>query len=56
MHKKGLHKDCEVQTENPSLRTIVQHHFANLMMRNSYICDHRIFNPHLTTIKDSHIL
>ena len=33
----------------------VRHHEASLMMPNSYPCD-RIFNPHLTTIKDSYIL
>ena len=39
----------------PSLGIIVRHHSASLVMPNSYPRD-GIFNPHLTTIKDSYIL
>ena len=42
---------CELKI--PSLRIIVQHHSASLVMPNSYPHD-IIFNPHLTTIKDSY--
>ena len=38
-----------------SLKITVRHHSARLVMQNSYPCD-RIFNPHLTTIKDSYSL
>ena len=38
-----------------SLGITVRHHSASLWMPNSYPRD-RIFNPHLTTIKDSYIL
>ena len=39
----------------PSLGITVRHHSAILVMPNSYPCN-GIFNPHLTTIKDSYIL
>ena len=38
----------------PSLGITVQLHSANLVVPNSYPSD-RIFNPHLTTVKDSYI-
>ena len=38
-----------------SLGITVRCHSASLMMLNSYPSD-RIFNPHLTTIKDSYTL
>ena len=41
---------CEVKI--PSLGITVRHHEASLSMSNSYPCD-GIFNPHLTTIKNS---
>ena len=47
---------CELKIA--SLGITVRHHSAysaNLVMPNSYPCD-EIFNPHLTTIKDSYIL
>ena len=39
----------------PSLGITVRHHSASLVMPNSYPRD-EIFNPYLTTIKDSYIL
>ena len=42
---------CELKI--PSLRITVRHHSASLAMPNSYPRD-RIFNPHLTAIKDSY--
>ena len=39
---------CELKI--PSFEFTVRHHWAKLMMLNSYSSD-RIFNPHLTTIK-----
>ena len=44
---------CELKI--PSLGITVGHHSASLVMPNSYPCD-RIFNLHLTTIKDSYAL
>ena len=37
----------------PSLRITVRHHSASLAMMTSYRRD-RIFNPHLTAIKNSY--
>ena len=42
---------CELKI--PSLRITVRHHWASLVMLNSYPCDGNL-NPHLTTIKDSY--
>ena len=42
---------CELKI--PSLGITVRHHSASLMMPNSYPRD-GIFNPHITTIKDSY--
>ena len=42
---------CELKI--PSLGKTVQNHLASLVMTNSYPHD-GIFNPHLTTIKDSY--
>ena len=39
----------------PSLEITVRHHSANLVMSNSYP-RYRIFNPHLTIIKESYNL
>ena len=44
---------CEFKI--PSLGITVRHHSASLVMPNSYPRD-GIFNPNLTTIKDSYIL
>ena len=44
---------CELKI--PSLGITVRHHSASLVMPNSYPRD-GIFNPHLTTIKDSYNL
>ena len=44
---------CELKI--PSLWITVRHHSASPVTPNSYPHD-RIFNPHLTTIKDSYIL
>ena len=44
---------CELKI--PSLGITVRHHSASLVMPNCYPCD-EIFNPHLTTIKDSYNL
>ena len=43
------------QLKIPSFEITVRHHFASLMMWNSYSHD-GIFNLHLTTMKDSYIL
>ena len=42
---------CELKIQ--SLRITVWHHSVSLLMPNSYLCE-GIFNPHLTTIKDSY--
>ena len=39
----------------PSLGITVRHHLASFVMPKSYLRD-GIFNPHLTTIKDSYNL
>ena len=44
---------CELKI--PSLGITGRHHWASLVMPNSYPRD-GIFNPHLTTTKDSYIL
>ena len=44
---------CELKI--PSLEITVRHHSASFVMPNSYPRN-RIFNPHLTTMKDSYIL
>ena len=44
---------CELKI--PSFGVTVQHHSVSLEMLNSYHSG-RIFNLHLTTIKDSYIL
>ena len=44
---------CELKI--PSLRITVWHHSASLVIPKSYPRD-RLFNPHLTTIKDSYNL
>ena len=44
---------CELKI--PTLGITVRHHSASLVMPNSYPRD-GIFNPHLTTIKDSYII
>ena len=41
--------------ENSVIRVTVGYHSASLAMPNSYPCE-GIFNPQLTTIKDSYIL
>ena len=46
---------CELKI--PSLGITVRHHSASLVLPNSYMYPRdRIFNQHLTTIKDSYIL
>ena len=44
---------CELKI--PSLGITVRYHSASLVMLNNFPRD-RIFNPHLTTIKDSYSL
>ena len=44
---------CELKI--PLLGITVRHHEESLVMPNSYPRD-GIFNPHLTTVKDSYIL
>ena len=46
---------CEVWIENSVTQVTAWHHSASLVILNSYPHD-GIFNPHLTTIKDSYIL
>ena len=53
--RKRIHNGSLVQIENSVTQITVRHHSASLMMPNSYPCD-GIFNQHLTTIIDSHIL
>ena len=51
--RKRIHNDCLVQIESPVTQDTVWHHSAKLGMLNSYRRD-RIFNPQLTTIKNSY--
>ena len=51
MHEKGSITVVRCRLKIPLLGITVRHHLASLVMANSYPCD-RIFNPHLTTIKD----
>ena len=49
--RKRIHNGCSVQMKILSLGITAWHHLASLVMSNSHPSD-RIFNPHLTTIKD----
>ena len=51
--RKRIHNGCLVRIENPDTQENCSHHSASLTMTNSYPRD-RIFNPHLTAIKDSY--
>ena len=52
--RKRINNAPSVQIENSVTLVTVRHHSASLVMSNSYPRD-RIFNQHLTTIKDSYI-
>ena len=51
--RKRIHDGSLVRIENSVTQVTVQHYSASLLMTNSYSRD-GIFNPHLTTIKDSY--
>ena len=51
--RKRICNGCSVRIENSVTRVTVRHHSASLVMPNSYPLD-GIFNPNLTTIKDSY--
>ena len=53
--RKRIHNGSSVQIENSVTRVTARYHSASLVMPNSYPRD-RIFNQHLTTIKDSYIM
>ena len=53
--RKRIHNGSSLRIENSITRVTLRHHSASLVMPNSYTLG-GIFNPHLTTIKDSYIL
>ena len=53
--RKRIHNGSSVQIENRVTQVTNRHHSASFAMPNSYPRN-GIFNPHLTTIKDSYTL